>query len=119
MVSFSSEFLLLTTFRKSGQPVGTPIWFVQLDDGLYCKTGQATGKVKRIGHTPRVTLGPCDRRGRPEGPAVPATASLLPASRGPEIEAALNRRYGLFKKVIDLVLWVRGVRPAYLRMELE
>lgn len=59
------EFLLLTTTRRSGVDVPTAVWVGRDGDSLIVTTGADSGKVKRIRHTPRVTLQVCDRAGRP------------------------------------------------------
>lgn len=70
----------LTTFRRGGEAVVTPVWFVVLDGMLYVRTGADSGKVKRIRNDPRVLLAPATVRGRPVGPATGARARAL----GPE-----------------------------------
>lgn len=58
------KYLLLTTFRKTGVGVPTPIWIAQLDDNTLCfTTTSTTGKVKRMRHTAEVTVQPCNSRG--------------------------------------------------------
>lgn len=66
----SGKYLRLTTFRRDGRPVSTPVWPVVdradlggVDQQLLVTTGAETGKVKRLRHTPRVLLAPCDARG--------------------------------------------------------
>ena len=59
------EFLLLTTTRRTGVDVPTAVWVGRDGDALIVTTGVDSGKVKRIRHTPRVTLQACDRAGRP------------------------------------------------------
>ena len=59
------QFVLLTTFRRDGRAVPTPVWIVPLDDGLGIWTPGSSGKVKRIRRSGAVTLAPCDRRGTP------------------------------------------------------
>ncbi len=74
----------LTTLRRGGEAVVTPVWFVVLDGLLYVRTGAASGKVKRIRNNPRVLLAPATVRGRPVGSNTGARARVL----GPE-EAGL------------------------------
>jgi PPOX class probable F420-dependent enzyme len=38
----------LAMFRKSGEPVVTPVWYAVLDGKLYVRTGAGSGKVKRV-----------------------------------------------------------------------
>jgi PPOX class probable F420-dependent enzyme len=56
-------FLSLTTFRKNGAPVATPVWFAQEGDKLYVMTGTNTGKVRRIHHNAQVEVAPCTLNG--------------------------------------------------------
>jgi uncharacterized protein len=107
-----SRYVSLTTFRRSGVPVATPVWAApfrpragagpvrgrgEQDEAgsLVVWTRADSGKVKRLRHTTRVTVAPCDVRGRPSGPAVPAVAGFLPEPEWPQALTALRRRYGL------------------------
>jgi len=86
----------LTTFRKTGKPVPTPIWFAGDDTLIYIWTNAKSGKVKRLRNNPRVTVAPCTARGRVLGPAAEATAQVFPAS-AEQAEAArrlLRTKYG-------------------------
>ena len=96
----------LTTFRKSGVPVVTPVWYVVLDGKLYVRTGADSGKVKRIRNDSRVLLAPATVRGKQLGPESEARARIL----GPEEEGLaesamklLRRRYKT-TPVVDLFL---------------
>ncbi len=60
------RYVRLSTFRKSGAAVPTPVWFARLGENLYVVTGRNTGKVKRIRNNPDVTLAPSDFGGRPK-----------------------------------------------------
>jgi PPOX class probable F420-dependent enzyme len=80
MAITDETYVLLTTFRKNGEGVGTAVWIVALPDGFCGFTTEAdSGKVKRIRNNPEVTLQPCDMRGRVrEGSeVVRATAEVL------------------------------------------
>ena len=91
----SSTYVSLTTFRRTGVPVPTPVWAAPDGDTLVVWTRADAGKVKRLRHTTRVTVAPCDVRGRTEGPAVDAVAEFVPAAEQEEALAALRRAYGL------------------------
>ena len=58
------QYLSLTTFRKSGERVSTPVWIGRDGDALIVTTPQASGKVKRLRNSPRVEVRPCNRMGR-------------------------------------------------------
>ena len=89
----ASRYVSLTTFRRTGEPVATPVWAAPDGDALVVWTRADSGKVKRLRHTARVTVAPCDVRGRVEGPAVDATAELLAPADWPAAVRVLARRY--------------------------
>jgi uncharacterized protein len=115
-----SEYVSLTTFRRTGVPVATPVWAAPDGDSLVVWTRADSGKVKRLRHTTRVTVAPSDIRGRVQGPAVDGTAELLPPSEHPAARAALRRAYGLKFTVGDTTsrLWHRALRRPGERHEL-
>src|SRR2546421_817766 len=90
----SYEFVLLTTFRKSGVGVPTAMWFAYEQGRLYMVTGRTTGKLKRIRTTSRVLLAPCDWMGNVLGPEIEAYARELPVSQHVYANALLAQKYG-------------------------
>ncbi|WP_243841832.1 PPOX class F420-dependent oxidoreductase [Salinibacterium sp. ZJ77] len=98
-----ATYVLLTTYRRSGDPVSTPVWIVGDGDRLLVTTGAKSGKVKRLAHTSRVTLTPCDVRGKvkPGTPEVEANAVVddRPETRD-ALDAALLKKYGLQYRLI-------------------
>ena len=72
------KYISLTTFRKSGAGVATPVWFGEDNDKLYVMTRSDSGKYKRIRNNPRVTVAPCTIRGKVIGPQFEATARIVP-----------------------------------------
>ncbi|WP_430332512.1 PPOX class F420-dependent oxidoreductase [Rhodococcus sp. ACT016] len=73
----AAKYVLLTTFRKDGTGVPTPIWAAMDGDRMLMWTETNSWKVKRIRRTSRVTVGVCDVRGNPKGPQIDATAVVL------------------------------------------
>jgi hypothetical protein len=59
-----SRYMALTTYRRDGRPVTTPVWFVALDGKIYVFTANSTGKAKRVRATGRVRVAPCTMNGR-------------------------------------------------------
>jgi PPOX class probable F420-dependent enzyme len=91
----SEKYVLLTTFRKDGRAVPTPIWAVPDPGGLAVWTPRDSGKVKRIRNSGRVTVAPCDVRGNPSGEAVEGRARIGDEADRLRIGKALTRKYGL------------------------
>lgn len=88
------QFILLTTFRRSGVAVPTTIWFVNAGDRLYFQTGPEAGKLKRIRANGLVTIAPSTRNGETLGPALIAQARLLGQQEAADADAALHAKYG-------------------------
>ena len=85
------QFIALTTFRKTGQAVTTPVWFAQRLGTIYVETHEDAGKLKRLRHTARVTLAPCTYSGKVTGAVSAGHARILTGSQQrSEASAALR-----------------------------
>ncbi|WP_305091372.1 PPOX class F420-dependent oxidoreductase [Prescottella sp. R16] len=103
----AAKYVLLTTFRKDGTPVPTPLWAAMDGDRLLMWTVTDSWKVTRIRRTPRVTIGVCDVRGNPKGPQIAATATILDDAGTEQARAAIARKYGILG-------WI-GVKSSLIR----
>jgi PPOX class probable F420-dependent enzyme len=91
----SEKYVLLTTYRKDGRAVSTPLWVVPDGDGLMFWTPTDTGKLKRIRNNGRVTVQACDFSGNPSGAPIEAQARIGDADDRRRVGAAIIRKYGL------------------------
>lgn len=110
------EFALLVTFRRSGEPVPTPVWFGLHDGRLYVETLADAGKVKRLRHDRRVRVAPCTARGKPKGPFADGIGRILGAAEEANAESALDRHYGLRRRLYVRLGTRLGVRSVYLEL---
>ncbi len=91
-----SKYCLLTTYKRDGTPVATPVNVVVHGDDAYFRTWSTSGKAKRLRRTPRVELQPCGPRGKPKSDAkVAAVAALLEGKASEAAAAALARQHPL------------------------
>jgi PPOX class probable F420-dependent enzyme len=95
----AAKYVLLTTFRKDGRGVPTPIWVVPFDDGLAVWTPVESGKIKRIRRSGRVTLAPCTVGGQPTGDTVEAEARIGDGADTDRVRKALGRKYGMYGRI--------------------
>jgi PPOX class probable F420-dependent enzyme len=105
------KYISLTTYRRDGTPVATPVWAVKLDDqqiGFWTSSG--SGKAKRLAHTAHVTVAPCDARGRVKAGAVAvdATARLVTGDELAEIRSRIVSKYGVMTKFTKLLATIVG-----------
>ena len=87
------KYISLTTFRKNGAGVSTPVWFGEDGGKLYVMTRSDMGKTKRIRNSPQVRVAPCTIRGKVTGPEFPATARILPKEEHARARLTINRKY--------------------------
>ena len=79
---------MLTTYRRDGRSVATPVGYGIEGSTLYFMTDPGTGKVKRLRHTPAVSLAASTLRGAVRGPAVTGMATEITGA-----EADQGRRH--------------------------
>lgn len=90
---FRGKYLSITSYKRDGTGVATPVWFIMQDGRLLVETDAASGKVKRIRRNPAVQVAACTARGRLRGEQVPAVAEVLPESEVSGAERLIARKY--------------------------
>jgi uncharacterized protein len=98
--SFDGKYLSLTTFKRDGAAVATPVWFVAENGRLLVVTDAESFKVKRIRRNPDVSVARCSASGRRHGEPVAARAEILPDTAMTHAEQLMNRKYRLDRIVI-------------------
>ncbi|MEV7128569.1 PPOX class F420-dependent oxidoreductase [Streptomyces sp. NPDC093260] len=91
----SGKYLLLTSYRKNGTPVSTPVWVVRDGAALGAWTVADSYKVRRIRNRADVLVGPCDVRGNPTGDQIPATAEITGPATTARYRGLIARKYGI------------------------
>ena len=125
MALAAQKFVSLTTYKKNGDAVATPMWVGRDGDHLFVWTPADSAKIKRVRNDPRVTLVPCGRFGKPNNDAEPVagTAEVItePATVR-RLAEVIRHKYGLEYWVVTLIerLAARGEKPrAILRIALS
>jgi hypothetical protein len=104
----SEKYVLLTTFRKDGRAVATPLWVVPDGAGLGFWTVAGSGKTKRIRNSGRVTVEACDMRGRPKGGGtVDARARMGDMADKARVADGLKKKYGLVGRLSMIASRIR------------
>lgn len=112
MALSDEKYVRLTTFRRDGTPVSTPVWVVALDGetvGFWTSSG--SGKVKRLAHTTRVTVQPSDARGRVKQDSAPteATARIVTGNEFAAIRERVIAKYGFMTKITKALGTIAGI----------
>jgi PPOX class probable F420-dependent enzyme len=110
------HYCLLVTFRRSGDPVPTPVLFGMRDDRLYFRTDATTAKVARIRNDPHVLVGPSNSRGKPRAPLARGTARLLPPEENDDAYAVLKRNYTRMDRLGERMIDLLPIQMAYIEV---
>lgn len=120
------QYVSLTTFRRSGEPVATPVWVARDGDDVVVITVDGVGKTKRLAHTARVELRPCDVRGRVAvgAPCWLGTAQIVRDRDGLDaVRRAMSAKYPVARvgnAMEDLLgRWMRRKPRAGIRIRLQ
>jgi len=87
------KYISLTTFRKNGVAVATPVWFGEGGNKLYVMTRSDLGKTKRIRNNPSVRVAPSTIRGKVTGAEFLASARILPPAEHSQARRTINQKY--------------------------
>lgn len=95
--------VLLTTYRRTGEGVGTPIHLVVDGDRAVFRTWNTTGKVKRLRNNPDVTIAPSTIRGEPTGEVIRATVRELTGREAARAAQLLSGKYPVMHRLIPVL----------------
>ena len=112
MALTDEKYLLLTTYRKSGVGVSSPVWAADLGNGTVgFWTSSGSGKAKRLAHTDKVTVQPCDARGKPRPGTQPVetTARVVTGAELDLISQKIVAKYGFMTKLTKLLGTIGGI----------
>jgi PPOX class probable F420-dependent enzyme len=100
---FRGRYLSVTSFKRDGTGVATPVWFVSDGTRLFALTDLHSAKIRRIGRNRRVLVAPCRANGKLRGEPVAATAEVLTGTAALEcVRKLLLARYTISYRVVML-----------------
>jgi len=106
--------VLLTTYKRDGTPVGTPVSIAVAGDRAYVRTFDQAWKARRLRNHPAVEVAPSTVRGRPTGPAIRARARLLDGEEAARAARLLARKHPLLHGLlVPLAHRLKGYRTLH------
>ena len=96
----SAKTILLTTYKRDGTVVGTPVSIAFDGDRAFFRSYDKAWKTKRLRRDPRVRIAPATLRGKPAGPAIQARATLLEGEQARIAARALGRRHRVLQGIL-------------------
>ena len=111
---------LVVTFKRSGEPVPTPVNFGLSSDGrLYFRSEPDVAKIKRLRREPRVRVCPCNLRGKPLGPMVEARARVLREEEEESARSIIAANWRFDSKLVERAHERMGVAEVYVELTPE
>lgn len=110
------EFISLTTFRRNGVGVPTPVWFAVRDGRIYVQTLEGAGKIKRVQATGKVEVAPSDARGNIHGVTFVGTGRVLERAEAAHAESVIQAKYGERRTAFLQQMSASGQQRAYLEV---
>jgi PPOX class probable F420-dependent enzyme len=92
--------VLLTTYKRDGTPVGTPVNLAVDDDAAYFRTWDTAWKARRLRNNQHIQLAPSTQSGKPTGPAIPARARLLDGEEAKHAGRLIGRKHPVLQRVL-------------------
>jgi len=97
------KYCVVVTYKRSGEPVPSPLWFGTGNGRIYFQTGSGAAKVKRIKRNPEVRVAAATSRGRPRSAPFVGTARIVPPDEERQAERALQANYGIGRRFYSLL----------------
>jgi PPOX class probable F420-dependent enzyme len=100
---FPGRYLSVTSFKRDGTGVATPVWFVSDGERLLALTDLHSAKVRRMRHDPHVLVASCRPDGKLRREQLPARSEVLTATPDLErVQRLLTERYKLSYRLVML-----------------
>jgi uncharacterized protein len=96
----NTKTVLLTTYKKDGTPVATPVSIAFDGDRAFFRSYDKAWKTRRLRRNPTVQAAPATLRGQPTGPAIRARATLLDGEQARLAARALARRHRILQAIL-------------------
>jgi PPOX class probable F420-dependent enzyme len=101
---FPGRYLSVTSFKRDGTGVATPVWFVSDGSRLFALTDLHSAKIRRIRRNPRVLVASCRPDGKLRREPVQARAEVLTATADLDrVQRLLIERYKMTYRVVMLI----------------
>ena len=95
-----AKTILLTTYKRDGTAVATPVSLAFDGERAYFRSYDKAWKTKRLRHNPAVQAAPATLRGKPTGSAIGARATLLDGEQARVAARALARRHRVLQAIL-------------------
>ena len=109
--------VLLTTYKRDGTPIGTPVNIAVEGDRAFIRTFDRAWKARRLRNNPEAEIAPSTARGKATGPAVRVRTRLLGGDEAAQASKALARKHRLVHGIlVPLAHRLRGYKTLHFEL---
>ena len=111
-----AKYINIQTYKKTGHPISTPVWFIIKDNKIFFRTSHNSGKIKRIRNNNNVKFALCDIRGKIKGEWYEGIAKIENDSDN-SILFQINKKYGLSSRLMKIFYKIKKIDIVILSIE--
>lgn len=111
------KYINVETYRKNGQSVRTPVWFVVFNSKIYFRTDSNSGKVKRIMNNQNVRIAGCDLLGNIKTEWIKANAKIAKEVDHETVNSLINKKYFIIQSFIKIMYTLRKIKVIIISIE--
>ncbi len=111
-----ARYINIQTYKKNGQPILTPVWFIIKDNKIFFRTSDKSGKIKRIRNNNNVQFALCDIRGKIKGEWHKGIAKIETDSNN-IILSQIDKKYGISSQLMKIFYKIKKIDIVILSIE--
>jgi uncharacterized protein len=112
----TGKYICILTYKKNGDGVSTPVWFIRKDNKIYIRTSNQSGKVKRIKNNNNISYALCNISGRIKGEWHSGVAKIEP-DVNKMIFSKITEKYGLIAQIINILYKIKKMEIIIISIE--
>jgi PPOX class probable F420-dependent enzyme len=116
----NAKYMNLETYRRSGEGIRTPVWFVESGGLLFLLTRSDSGKVKRLRHNAEVKVAPCKMNGDLTGDWSPAEAAFVESEESIKtVKTMFEQKYGAALRISSAFSKLQKKKRVFIKVALK
>jgi PPOX class probable F420-dependent enzyme len=112
----TGKYINILTYKKNGDAVSTPVWFISKDNKIYIRTSNQSGKFKRLKNNNNVSYALCNIRGKIKGEWHSGVAKIEP-DLNKIIFFKITEKYGIFAQIMNILYKIKKMDIIILSIE--
>jgi uncharacterized protein len=113
----TGKYINVETYRRSGDAVRTPVWFVESGGIYFIVTRGDSGKVKRLKHNQKIKVAPCRMDGEVIGNWFDAEGSFVESEEVMNvIKGLFDQKYGAISRITNMFSKMQRKKRVFIKV---